>query len=173
MKKIPAFVTLTIITLVAAALLAGTNEITKEHIAAASEAATYDAHCSVLADADAFEHLGPPEGVDTLCVGKKGDAVVGYVATVTAKGYGGPIQIIVGVDLEGNITGISVGGSDFAETAGLGSRVKDESFTSQFVGLTAPISLGDGVDGISGATVSSRAVAQGVNTAVEAALSVQ
>lgn len=168
MKKIPAFVTLTIITLVAAALLAGTNHITSEHIARAAQEATDASRCAALSSAESFMELSAPEGVDAVCEGQTAGQAVGYVATVTAKGYAGPIEITVGADTNGTITGVAVGGSSFAETAGLGSKAKEPAFTEQFLGKTAPITLNDGVDAISGATITSRAVVDGVNQALGA-----
>lgn len=170
MKKVPAYLTLAIITVVAAALLALTNHITREPIAAASEQAAYTARCNVLPAADSFNHLTPPEGVSSLCQATADGVPVGYVAIASTRGYGGPIEVTVGVDLDGTITGLCVGGSAFAETAGLGSHVKDVEFTSQFAGKTAPLELGADVDSISGATVSSRAVVNGVNIAAQAAV---
>ena len=60
---------------------------------------------------------------------------------------------------------MDVGGARFSETEGLGSRVKDEAFTQQFIGQTPPLALGEDVDAVSGATVSSRAAVDAVNEA--------
>lgn len=74
---------------------------------------------------------------------------------VTVKGYGGEIEIVVGVDNDGVITGINVGGANFSETAGLGAKTKEPAFTEQFKGLSAPLTLKGNVDSVSGASVSS------------------
>lgn len=169
MKKIPAFITLTLITLVCAALLASTNAITKDPILHAEQERTMSACFDVLPQAELVEELPTPEGAESLFAGTNDGQVVGYVASASARGYGGPIKVSVGVDMEGVITGLSVGGSNFAETAGLGSHVKDADFTAQFLGQQSPVALGDGIDGISGATVSSKAVVSAVNAALEAA----
>ena len=87
---------------------------------------------------------------------------------MTVTGFGGPIEVTVGVDTHGTVTGLSVGGSSFAETAGLGAKAKEPAFTDQFVGKTAPLTLKVDVDAISGATITSRAVTDGVNTAAAA-----
>ena len=94
-------------------------------------------------------------------------AVVGHTAQVTVKGYGGDVEIVVGVDADGVITGLNVGGANFSETAGLGAKAKEPAFTEQFKGLTAPLVLKDNVDSITGASITSGAVVGGVNTALD------
>ena len=88
-------------------------------------------------------------------------------AQVTVKGYGGEIEIVVGVDNDGVITGINVGGANFSETAGLGAKTKEPAFTEQFKGLSAPLTLKGNVDSVSGASVSSGAIVNGVNTVLD------
>ena len=96
---------------------------------------------------------------------------MGYAAQKTARGYGGEIEVTLGTDIYGNITGISVGGKNFSETAGLGARSKDEAFTSQFAGKTAPLSVAKGndernahtIDAITSATITSKSVTGAAN----------
>ena len=78
---------------------------------------------------------------------------------------------MVGVDASGVITGLSAGGSNFSETAGVGTRVQEESFTSTFIGLTATPVAGDNVETLSGATISSKAVIGGAAVAYDHAVS--
>ena len=99
------------------------------------------------------------------------DGAVGYVAQTTVNGFGGPIEIIAGVDNEGRITGVSVGGSNFAETPGLGANAKNKSFTDEFIGKHGGISAvkagkvrgENDIDAMTSATITSSAVADGVN----------
>ena len=96
-------------------------------------------------------------------------AAVGYVTVNTVKGFGGDVEISVAVDPEGVIQGISVGGANFKETAGLGAKSKEPAFTEQFAGKTAPVALkknGGEIDAITAATITSSAVVRGVNDAV-------
>ena len=58
-----------------------------------------------------------------------------------------------------------IGGARFQETEGVGSRIREKAFMEQFVGKTPPLSLGDGIDAASGATVSSQAAVDAVNAA--------
>lgn len=168
MKRVPAFITLTIISLIAAILLAATDAITREPISRAAMSATDGARLLVMPAAEAFEPVENAQGVDSLYTGLVGGQPVGQVATVTVKGFAGDVEVIVGADSQGMLTGISVGGSNFAETAGLGSKAKEPAFTDQFVGKALPVTLGETVDAISGATVTSRAVVDGVNLAATA-----
>ncbi len=168
-KEFPAWIILSIIVLVAAALLAGTNILTENKITEQALAKTDTARRNAMPEAEEFTRLEVESGaaVDDCYLATAGGETVGYTSQITVKGYGGAIELIVGVDKDGAITAISVGGSDFSETAGLGAKVKDEEFTSQFSGLSAPVVLNKDVDAVSGATISSRAVTNGVNAAAE------
>lgn len=173
MKKMPPFAILTIITLVAAALLALTGYVTAEPIAAAAQNAADAARKAVLATADTFEELPHDATVDSLYRGLAGGKAVGYAVSATVNGFGGPIEVTAGFDTQGAITGLNVGGSQFAETAGLGAKAKEPAFTGQFVGKTAPLTLGADIDAISGATITSTAVTDAVNRAAAAMAAAQ
>ena len=88
------------------------------------------------------------------------------VAEMTVKGFIGDIDVSVVVNGDGTIAKVSVGGDAFAETPGLGELVKENAFTGQFVGKHAPVAFGDGIDAVAGATISSNAVLDGINTAL-------
>ena len=120
-------------------------------------------------DAEAFEPLELQESrysLDNLYEAKGADgAVTGYVGQTTVTGYGGPVEVTVGVDNEGVITGVDVGGEGFAETPGLGARTREAAFTDQFVGKTPTLTLNEGgVDTVTGASTTSRAVVSAVNS---------
>ena len=70
------------------------------------------------------------------------------------------------LDAEGKIASLTVGDDDFNETNGLGSKVREEAFTSQFIGMAVPVKAAD-VELVSGATVSSEAVIEAINKATE------
>jgi electron transport complex protein RnfG len=97
----------------------------------------------------------------------------GLVFRVFPQGYGGPIPITVGIDLEGLITGIKIATSaeGLVETPGLGAKIVEKSFTDQFVGrCLAEVQLtkdGGKIDGITAATISSRAVCNGVQNGIK------
>lgn len=95
---------------------------------------------------------------------------VAVAIKLASKGYGGPIKVAVGIDIEGKVAGILVLDVS-SETAGVGSKVAEAegaSFREQFKGKTAADALGVGkdVDAISGATISSRGVTGGVKNAL-------
>jgi electron transport complex protein RnfG len=172
-KKFPPFAILTAISLFAALMLALTNAVTLGPIAASSAKAADEARMAVLPAAESFETLVSDSTVDALYRGLAGGVTVGYTATVTVAGYGGPVEVTVGMDTNGAITGLNVGGSDFAETAGLGAKAKEPAFTGQFVGKQPPLTLKQDVDAISGATITSVAVTNAVNTAAQAVAAAQ
>ena len=168
MKRVPAFVILTVITLVAAVLLALTDSVTRGPIQEAATAAAHAARFAVLPGAEDFEKVEDAEGVESLYTALADGKVMGSVAAAKVQGFAGPIEVTVGMDTEGKLTGISVGGEGFAETPGLGTKVQEPAFTDLFIGKSAPVVLGETVDAISGATVTSRAVVDAVNNAARA-----
>ncbi|HPF88805.1 MAG TPA: RnfABCDGE type electron transport complex subunit G [Candidatus Limiplasma sp.] len=163
MKK-QAWLILCIIALVAGLALAATNMVTAGPIEEQRIKATREARIAVFPDADDFTEMATDidTGLDSIYEAKLNGETIGYVLQNTVSGYGGPIEIIMGIDLDGVVTGMSVGGSDFSETAGLGTQVKEPEFTGQFIGLSEEPTLNGNVDTISGATISSTAVIKGV-----------
>ncbi len=190
MKFDPKFIvkvagTLTVISLVTAAVLGGVNAVTKDPIAAINAQKTQDAMAAVVSDPTVFQAVEaiPQEAVDaaasyggTLTELYDGQGT-GYVMKVVASGSQGSIEMMVGVDAEGAVTGVSV--VDHAETSGIGTKVTgNEPLPSgtgvldQFKGMShaeGDLVVGKNVDAISGATVSSRGITTGVNAALAAA----
>lgn len=160
-----------LIAAVAALALGITNMVTATAIAQQQQIAAEAARKAVLPSADSFAELTAPEGMKDVFAGYDASgALVGKSGTIVAKGYGGEIEITVGVDQNGAVTGVSVGGSGFAETAGLGARAKEDWFEEQFIGKQSPIALtkdGGEIDAITSATITSRAVSDAVDAAVQ------
>ncbi|MBL8117100.1 MAG: FMN-binding protein [Anaerolineae bacterium] len=92
--------------------------------------------------------------------------VVGYAMVGVASGYGGPVAMLVGTDPEGSIIAVSV--IQHAETPNFFRQLERSDYYSQFVGVRydAALTLGDDIDGVSGATLSADAVAQSIRQAV-------
>ena len=180
---------LTAITVVAGLLLGVVYGVTKDPIAKAQEEAKQEAFRSVLSDAETFEsdtefdadaasallkeNGYTSDDISEVAEGKDSSGeTVGYVVNVTShEGYGGDIDISVGIREDGTVTGIEM--LSISETAGLGMRAKEPSFYNQFAGQQAEkfyVSKdgGDGqpIDALSGATITSRAVTGAVNTAL-------
>ena len=181
-KQLPGWAVLLIITLVAGLALGGTYALTKEPIAQQALLTAENARKSALPDADSFEELelGENASVDWAYAGLKEGNTVGYVAQKTVNGFGGKVEVIAGVDTQKapdtfTVSGISVGGSNFSETAGLGARSKEPAFTEQFAGKLYPLSYikagGEAtdstVDALTSATITTTAVVNGVNDIVK------
>ena len=163
-------VTLLSICAVVAMLLGIVNSFTEPVIRKMQEEKTAAAMAKVLAADDYKEKTVSYENVTGMYEAVRGGEVVGYVVEVTTSGFGGAINLVVGVDVNGKVTGVSV--IKDSETANLGTKVtRNQSVLDQFVGLGGTITLKSGenrFDGVSGATVSSKAVTAGVNAALAA-----
>ena len=163
------------ITAVTALLLGAVNYVTAPVIAASTEEKRVAAMQQVL-EAEEYqaveeftqEHDGAT--VTALSQAVSGGETIGYVAEVTANGFGGAIDMVVGVNPEGMVTGVSI--INDAETPNVGSKVVgDQTVLDQFIGLGGEITVNGGDNGfdvVSGATVSTNAVAAGVNAAIAA-----
>lgn len=89
----------------------------------------------------------------------------GYVILTATQGYVDEIQVLVGVSNEGKVTGLQVRAS--RETAGLGGKaLSDWEFLAQFLNTDGSAAVGETVDALTGATVTSKAIARCVNSAV-------
>lgn len=175
---------LTLITMIAGLGLGVVYEVTKAPIAQAQETAKKEAWQAVFpeADIDAFEEAEVDEKAAAKAVKDMGvNAVIdevctvgdeGYVITATDKdGFGGNIQITVGITADGTVNGISI--LSISETAGLGMKATEPAFYEQYQGKQTEKFVvskdgGDGepIDALSGATITSRAVTGAVNAAL-------
>ena len=160
--------TLLIITSVVAVALAGVNSITAPAIEALNAQKTQEAIELVLP--------GGGESIDfpaTDLVSKVYASDSGYAVEVTPGGFDNTITMMVGVDTQGKVLGISI--ISHTETAGLGAVAAagtpaGESFRGQFVGTSGSVAVtkdGGTMDAITGATITSRAICVGVNAALE------
>jgi Na+-translocating ferredoxin:NAD+ oxidoreductase subunit G len=93
-------------------------------------------------------------------------APMGYAYRVSPQGYDGAIDMIVGIDLKGRVAGVKI--LSMHETPGLGMRVSEVGFLKQFAGKTieSPLKAKKDVDSISGATITSQAISDGVKQAL-------
>ena len=155
---------------VVALMLGVVNSLTEPVIRKMQEEKTAAAMAQVLAADDYSEIAVSMENVSGLYQAIVGGEVVGYVVEVTTNGFGGAINMVVGVDVNGVVTGVSV--IKDSETANLGSKVtRNQSVLDRFIGLGDTITVNSGAnrfDSVTGATVSSKAVTAGVNTALAA-----
>ena len=91
--------------------------------------------------------------------------VSGRTANASVIGYAGPVLVRLTLDDAGAIESLNIGGARFKETEGLGGKVRDEAFVKTLIGKTPPLTQGEDVDGISGATLSSTAAVEAINAA--------
>ena len=163
--------TLLAICLVVAVALAAVNGVTAPVIEELNAAKTQEAISAVL-----------PGGFDTVVedytdatgiVSKVYQGANGYAVEVGPGGFDNTITMMVGIDNEGKVLGISV--VSHTETAGLGAVAADGTpkgiaFREQFVGATGSVAVskdGGTMDAITGATITSRAICVGVNAALD------
>lgn len=184
-------VTLFVTCVIVAALLGLVDNVTRDKIAAINWENTVAAMKAVVADPDATTFSDALENTDAMSAAaasaggtldsvyevQVGGQSAGYAIKVVASGSQGNIEMMVGVDGEGAVTGVSI--VDNSETAGIGSKVMgNEPLPSgtrvldQFIGKSAAdgtLAVGTNVDAITGATVSSKGVTTGVNAALAVA----
>ena len=174
------------ITLIAGLMLGVVNDITKEPIAQQEQKAKNEACQNVFAAADSFEAQELADSaqieqaltdagisgadIDELMEAKDASgALLGYVITVTDhEGYGGDIQFSMGITNEGTLNGISL--LSISETAGLGMRAGEvlvpqfaDKNVSKFTYTNTGATADSEIDAISGATITTNAVVNGVN----------
>lgn len=179
---------LTMITVVIGLLLGIVYEVTKDPIARQEEKAKMEACAEVFPDAAGFESVdlsGEAKALRTLLdnagyqaqtIDEISDALdaegnrIGLVITVTSsEGYGGDIKFSMGISEDGTLNGISF--LSISETAGLGMRADTDEFKSQFRGKKVEsfaysktgASADNEIDALSGATITTNAVTNGVN----------
>lgn len=163
---------LLIISVIVALILAFTNSITEQKIAENTQKEQDAAKKEVMADATEFIDLNySKDSVKAVYQAMSGESICGWCVSVAPNGYGGEIDLMVGVDMNFNLTGIKVVSN--SETAGLGAKCTEDKFSSQFAGKTAPVSVikngeptSSEIVAITGATITSSAVTEGVNEAV-------
>ena len=163
--------TLFLIAAVVAMVLAGVNAVTAPAIAELNAAKTQEAISAVL-----------PGGFDTEItdfadasgiVSKIYQGANGYAVEVGPGGFDNTITMMVGIDNEGKVLGISV--VSHTETAGLGAVAAAGTpagiaFRDQFVGASGTVTVtkdGGTMDAITGATITSRAICVGVSAALD------
>ena len=161
--------TLLAITAVVAAALAGVNSITAPAIEALTAQKTQEAIELVLPGGG--EEMADFPAADLVAKVYKGEN--GYAVQTTPGGFDNTITMMVGIDNEGKVLGISI--ISHTETAGLGAVAAagtpaGEAFRGSFVGQSGSVSVtkdGGQIDSITGATITSRAVCVGVNAALD------
>ncbi len=162
MKKYPILLPLLAVFLCAALLLGlslGLKDIASQNAQAELERKMQ----TILPGSTHFtqeEYAGEDANIHRVFAGE-----TGFVIETVTAGYAGDITMLIGVSNEGTVTGLQV--RDLSETYGLGAEaLMDYEFLAQFLNTTGNAEVGTNVDTITGATVTSRAIARSVNSAV-------
>ena len=170
--------TLHIICIIAAGALAFVQGLTLGPIEEQRAQANLENQQAVFPDADAFEPIeaeklaelqAADENVIAVNRALSGGEVIGHVLQITTGGFGGPIQLMVGVTPDKTVSGMRI--ASHAETPGLGDKATEEDFYKQFDGktLNPPVEVtkgaatGNQIEALTGATVTSNYVTSGVN----------
>lgn len=142
--------------------LAGVYNVTAPVIETGKIAEANEARKNVLPAGDTFTQVPDaslPEGVTEVY---KADNGAGYVFTTGARGFGGPVVYMVGLDSSGETTGIHM--LSHKETPGLGTKVQDQAYLEQYYGGRDP----EAVDAVSGATRTTNSLKKALAQAQEA-----
>lgn len=165
--------TLFVITAVVSLLLGVVNMLTKPTIEALAAEKKQRAMEQVMPDAQFTPLDALPEGAEGILeiqVAKDGDTVLGYCVQVETSGFGGAMQLMVGVDQNAAVTGVNI--LSHAETL---NTDKHGGLIAQYAGVQGEAAItkdGGTIEAISGATVTSKAVTRGVNRALAAVAAV-
>ena len=161
-----------LITAAAALVLALVNSLTADTISRHAEEKRQAAMASVMPGANVFSEMyNENTDIDRISGAYNGTTFLGYCVEVTPNGFGGAITLMVGVDANGSVTGASI--LNHRETVGLGAKAADPAFLSQYISKSGSITVNNGsnaIQAITGATITSKAVTQGINTALTAIL---
>ena len=163
-------VTLVIIACVIALAMSYVNGLTAPVIHKNAETKLNNSLSEVL-PADSYEVLEDSEA--TVYGAKKDGEQIGVCVVNYAKGYGGDIKVMCGILNDGTVNKVEI--LEMSETPGLGANAKNESFKEQFKGRSGIIGVSKTeksnteILAISGATITSKAVTEAVNSAIEIA----
>lgn len=174
-------VILLLVTAVTGAILGAVSDITKGPIAETQARLKKEALQIALPEASNFEQVEVAPDT-SVAVGDVNVPIVdvqrasdgsGWCVTVAPQGFGGTVQVVVGVKSDGTFRGMSVLSDGFSETPGLGANAREPKWTSQFAALAdqgktwLELGAGKDINAITGATITSRAVTNGINAALD------
>jgi electron transport complex protein RnfG len=165
---------LVVISLVVTVALAATYSVTKPIIEDMREREANAARMAVLSGADRFVSLPDSGALPDEVVDAQVAEGVGYVFTIEEKGFGGAVEVMIGVSSDGAVTGVKV--MRHTETPGLGTKAMTEEYLAQYEGaadvrtgkLNADRSDAKEIDTITGATITSNALYRAVDKALSA-----
>jgi electron transport complex protein RnfG len=163
-KIIKLGLTLAVFCVISAGMLAYVFMMTGPMIEANAKASFDGSLREVLPGAESFKGVSAPGTKSEIYEGYTGGQPVGFAVKTAPRGYSGEIVMLVGVDREFNVKGMKI--LSQRETPGLGTNIEKPKFQKQFIGrgLKDAFEPKKDIDAITGATISSRAVCEGVKT---------
>ncbi len=161
------------ITALCAGLLGLINNVTSPVISQNIIDSQQQAMKMLVQEAEVFEQVEnlSEDMIKEVYIAKTGGIAIGTVVKVMPNGYGGTIAILVGLNLEAEIQGIKI--LSHTETPGFGANATKENFTGQFLQKVPPLSVvksapeADDIVALTGATITSDAIVEGVNQAAK------
>jgi electron transport complex protein RnfG len=169
-KIIKLGITLGAFCVISAGMLAYVFMLTGPRIEANAKASFEGSLREVLPGAESFKSVTPAGAKSEIYEGYTGGQSVGFAVKVAPRGYSGEIAMLVGADPELRIKGMKI--LSQRETPGLGTNIEKPKFQKQFIGkgATDAFEPKKDIDAITGATISSRAVCEGVKAALKDAV---
>jgi electron transport complex protein RnfG len=155
-------VTLSLFCVISSGLLAYVFLLTQPVIARNAADAFAGSLREVLPGADTFKNVTAADAPHAIYEGYAGESLVGLAVQVAPRGYSGEVRMLVGVDRDLRVKGLKILAQ--RETPGLGTEILKPKFTGQFIGkgTTDLLEPKKDIDVITGATISTRAVSEGV-----------
>ena len=171
---------LAIICIVVTLALSSTNLLTKDKIAELQLENEKAAMAKVMKGDYESATLTVNEQLVDYTIVKKDGKIIGYIFKTSAKGYGGEISVMTAINPDASVAAVEILDAS-GETPGLGQNVTSEDFYSQYNGRPHDVVVVKGgnadklkneIDAVTGATISSKAVTEAVNQAIEYATAV-
>lgn len=164
-------VALFVICLVSTVLLALANNVTSPMIAEIAQKSEIESRQKVLTNATEFKDAENGDIKFAIGYDASGNAI-GMVFTTTSKSYGGDLQVMTGISMDGKVAGVEI--LQINDTAGLGMKAKNDDFRTQFIGRIKDIIVQKNssdpdkneITALTGATITSKAVTTAVNEAL-------
>ena len=164
-------VALFVICLISTVLLALANNVTAPMISEIAKKSEIESRQKVLTSATEFKDEKVRDTDFAVGYDKDGNAI-GMVFTTTSKSYGGDLQVMTGISMDGKVAGIEI--LQINDTAGLGMKAKNDDFRAQFIGRIKDIIVQKNssdpdkneITALTGATITSKAVTTAVNEAL-------
>lgn len=154
---------LAVVSMVSALILSMTNSLTAETIKQAAIAKQNKKLAVMFNENTKFveKEKNVNDNIETIFEASENGNVVGYVYSLKSKGYGGKIKFLLGISKDGKYLGFD--SLEHNETPGFGTKMDEEPYKNQFTTK----SVNDQIDGITGATVTTKGLSAGIDAAKE------